>query len=77
MSPSMSSNWGCQRPCSLGIGRSGPRAELVEFLKDHRLRTDFVQRDQTHETGTVTIRLDHGHASYRFLGELRMGFSES
>jgi len=56
----------CQLGC-LGIvcsrvGRDESGDELVEFLRSQGLRTDWVQRDPVHKTGTVTVdtsRSDH------------------
>jgi fructokinase len=39
------------------VGRDALGDELLEFLRRHRLDTDYVQRDADHKTGWVTVDL--------------------
>jgi len=53
---------GCLGIVCSRVGRDGLGDELVEFLRSQGLRTDHLQRDPVHKTGTVTVdtsRPDH------------------
>ena len=46
---------GCLGMACSRVGRDALGDELVEFLRSQELRTDWVQRDPDHRTGTVTV----------------------
>jgi len=53
---------GCEGVVCSRVGRDALGDELVAFLEGQALRTDLVQRDPIHATGTVTVdtsRPDH------------------
>jgi len=53
---------GCQGIVCSRVGRDRPGDELVAFLAGQGLQTEWVQRDASHPTGTVTVdtsRPDH------------------
>jgi len=41
------------------VGQDELGEELLQFLRDHRLSTQWVQRDREHETGRVTVDLSN------------------
>lgn len=52
------------------VGRDTLGDELVEFVSDHGLSTEFIQRDPDHATGRVDIDLtDPTQARYEFLSD--------
>ncbi|QDT40400.1 2-dehydro-3-deoxygluconokinase [Gimesia alba] len=46
---------GCQGTVVTRVGDDALGTELLEFLKQQQLSTEYVQIDETHPTGTVTV----------------------
>lgn len=51
--------------------------ELLRYLADHGLKTDLVQRDAEHGTGTVTVEFHPQSTSYTFLENSAWDFLEA
>ncbi len=48
--------------------------ELLAYLESKGLSTELAQRDPEHATGTVTVKLENGSASYAFLDNCAWDF---
>jgi fructokinase len=60
------------------VGRDPLGDELCAFLSEQGLRTDLVQRDAEHGTGTVTVELQpNGQTRYTFLENSAWDFLEA
>ena len=47
------------------VGNDTNGDQLVAYIQENNVSTDYIQKDATHETGKVTVRLDQeGTASY-------------
>ena len=58
------------------VGTDDLGQELLRFLESKELSTELVQRDPLHHTGTVTVELKSGGASYIFLENSAWDFLE-
>jgi len=58
------------------VGNDPLGEELLAFLQSQRLRTDLVQRDELHHTGTVDVVLLNGQPRYQFRPESAWDFLE-
>jgi fructokinase len=52
------------------VGRDALGDELLEFLRDHRLSVDHVQRDPRRPTGRVDIEISDAEPSYTFADDV-------
>jgi len=60
------------------VGKDDLGDEILRFLQEKKVPTDFVQRDQTHPTGTVKVEWDKkGHPVYEIVPTVAWDFIEA
>ncbi len=60
------------------VGSDDLGKEIIDFLKQKNIRTDYLQQDDAHPTGTVKVCLDaNGHPSYEIVENVAWDYIEA